>query len=123
MEHGEVLMEIKDLSVDYKSSGKAVHAVRNLNLSIHKGETFGLVGETGAGKSTTAFSILRILPELSVKSVSGEILFNGEDLRQKSSKDMRKIRGKDIAMIFQDPMTSLDPVNTVGSQICLLIHI
>ena len=103
MEHGEVLMEIKDLSVDYKSSGKAVHAVRNLNLSIHKGETFGLVGETGAGKSTTAFSILRILPELSVKSVSGEILFNGEDLRQKSSKDMRKIRGKDIAMIFRIP--------------------
>ncbi len=123
MEYGEVLMEIKDLSVDYKSSGKAVHAVRNLNLSIHKGETFGLVGETGAGKSTTAFSILRILPELSVKSVSGEILFNGEDLRQKSSKDMRKIRGKDIAMIFQDPMTSLDPVNTVGSQIEEMIRL
>lgn len=117
MENQELLMEIRNLSVDYKSADKVVHAVRNLNLRIRKGETFGLVGETGAGKSTTAFSILRILPELSVKSVTGEILFHGENLLSKNNREMRRIRGQDIAMIFQDPMTSLDPVNTVGSQI------
>ncbi|WP_313577827.1 ABC transporter ATP-binding protein [Lacrimispora sp.] len=116
-------MKIKNLLIDYKSAGKVVHAVRDLNLSINEGETFGLVGETGAGKTTTALSILRILPEISVKLVTGQIEFNGSDLLKKSRKEMRKIRGKDIAMIFQDPMTSLDPVNTVGSQIEEMIQL
>lgn len=117
MDNYQKLMKIDNLSIDYKSSHGKVHAVRNLNLSIAEGETFGLVGETGAGKSTTALSILRILPEISTDSITGQINFLGEELLQKSQKEMRKIRGKDIAMIFQDPMTSLDPVNTIGSQI------
>lgn len=123
MENSKELMTIKNLSVDYKSSDKVVHAVRNLGLSIKEGETFGLVGETGAGKTTTALSILRILPEISIKSVTGQIEFNGSDLLKKSKKEMRKIRGQDIAMIFQDPMTSLDPVNTIGSQVEEMIQL
>lgn len=117
------LMNITDLSVSYRFSDRTVHAVRNLSLSIKEGETLGLVGETGAGKTTTALSILRILPEISVKSISGQILFHGSDLLQKSQKEMRRIRGEQIAMIFQDPMTSLDPVNTVGAQIAEMISL
>lgn len=123
MESNRELMKISNLSVNYKSSNREVHAVRNLSLSIKEGETFGLVGETGAGKTTTALSILRILPEISTKSLSGQIDFNGSDLFKKSRKEMRKIRGKDIAMIFQDPMSSLDPVATIGSQIEEMIRL
>jgi len=123
MESNRELMKIKNLSVSYKSSNGTVHAVRNLSLTIKEGETFGLVGETGAGKTTAALSILRILPEISTESLAGQIIFNGEDLLKKSRKEMRKIRGKDIAMIFQDPMTSLDPVNTIGSQIEEMIQL
>ncbi len=119
MEHtsNEKLLDIRDLSVEYHSNGKIVKAVSNLNLSLKKGETLGFVGETGAGKTTTALSILRILPELPSRITSGEIWFNGENLLLKSKKEMQQIRGKEISMIFQDPMTSLDPVATVGKQI------
>ncbi|MGN0785160.1 MAG: ATP-binding cassette domain-containing protein, partial [Candidatus Aphodomorpha sp.] len=111
------LLNIQNLTVDYRSSNKTVHAVRGLNLQLRPGETLGLVGETGAGKTTTALSILRILPDVAARVLSGEILFDGKDLRTRSKKEMRQIRGRDIAMIFQDPMTSLDPVVTVGAQI------
>ncbi len=119
MEHtsNEKLLDIRDLSVEYHSNGKIVKAVSNLNLSLDKGETLGFVGETGAGKTTTALSVLRILPELPSRITGGEIWFNGENLLLKSQKEMRQIRGKEISMIFQDPMTSLDPVATVGKQI------
>lgn len=113
----EKLLDIKDLSVEYHSNDKVVKAVSNLNLSVEKGETLGFVGETGAGKTTTALSILRILPELPSRITGGEIWYNGENLLLKSQKEMRQIRGREIAMIFQDPMTSLDPVATVGKQI------
>ena len=119
MEHtsNEKLLDIRDLSVEYHSNGKIVKAVSNLNRSLDKGETLGFVGETGAGKTTTALSVLRILPELPSRITGGEIWFNGENLLLKSQKEMRQIRGKEISMIFQDPMTSLDPVATVGKQI------
>lgn len=111
------LLDIKGLDVAYHSGGKVVHAVNDLNLSLGQGETLGLVGETGAGKTTTALSVLGILPEVSVRILRGEILYKGENLLEKSEKEMRQIRGKEVAMIFQDPMTSLDPVMTVGAQI------
>ena len=116
MEHtsNEKLLDIRDLSVEYHSNGKIVKAVSNLNLSLKKGETLGFVGETGAGKTTTALSILRILPELPSRITSGEIWFNGENLLLKSKKEMQQFRGKVISMMFQDPMSSLDPVATVG---------
>lgn len=113
----EYLLNIKNLTVDYHSADRIVHAVRGLDLQIQPGETVGLVGETGAGKTTTALSILRILPEISAVIRDGQIDFEGQDLLQKGKKEMRRIRGRDIAMIFQDPMTSLDPVVTVGKQI------
>lgn len=119
----EVLLDIRGLSVDYRSSGKDIHAVRDLSLYVKSGETLGLVGETGAGKTTTALSILGILPEVSVRVRKGEVLFCDDDLLLKKAKEMRSIRGQDIAMIFQDPMTSLDPVMTVGSQIVEMIRL
>lgn len=113
----EKLLEIKNLTIEYHADDKIVHAVRNLDLDIGYGETLGFVGETGAGKTTTALGIMRILPDPPAKIISGQVLYKGEDLIAKSAKSMRKIRGKEIAMIFQDPMTSLDPVITVGKQI------
>jgi len=101
----EKLLEIKNLTVHFESFDATVHAVENLNLSLRHGETLGLVGETGAGKTTTVKSVMRILPEPPAKIVSGEILFDGQDLLKLPIKEMRKIRGKQISMIFQDPMT------------------
>ena len=97
--------------------------MENLNLSLRHGETLGLVGETGAGKTTTVKSVMRILPEPPAKIVSGEILFDGQDLLKLPIKEMRKIRGKQISMIFQDPMTSLNPVMTVAEQIAEVIRL
>ncbi len=117
------LLEIQDLWVEYRTSGGVVKAVNGLNLNVRMGETLGFVGETGAGKSTTAFSVLRILPDPPAKIVKGRILYQGEDLLGLSKKQMRMVRGKEIAMIFQDPMTSLDPVKTVADQIQEMISL
>ncbi len=117
------LLEIKNLVVQYESDDSVVHAVNGVNLSFHSGETVGLVGETGAGKTTIARSILRILPSPQAEVVSGEILFEGEDLLKLSEKEMRKIRGNKIAMIFQDPMTALNPIERVGDQIAEAISL
>ena len=119
----EKLLEIKNLTVHFESFDATVHAVENLNLSFRHGETLGLVGETGAGKTTTVKSVMRILPEPPAKIVSGEILFDGQDLLKLPIKEMRKIRGKQISMIFQDPMTSLNPVMTVAEQIAEVIRL
>lgn len=113
----EKLLEIKDLSVEYTTDEDVVKAVNHVSLSLMKGETVGLVGETGAGKTTLALSLMQLLPKVSGRISNGEILFNGEDLIKTSEDDMRKIRGEKISMIFQDPMTSLNPVLTVGDQI------
>ena len=119
----EKLLEIKNLTVHFESFDATVHAVENLNLSLRHGETLGLVGETGAGKTTTVKSVMRILPEPPAKIVSGEILFDGQDLLKLPIKEMRKICGKQISMIFQDPMTSLNPVMTVAEQIAEVIRL
>ncbi len=117
------LLEIRDLAVEYHTDDAMIYAVNSINLTIRKGETVGLVGETGAGKTTIAKSILRILPTPPAKLVSGEIFFEGEDLVKLSERDMRKIRGNKIAMIFQDPMTALNPIETVGFQIAETIKL
>lgn len=111
------LLEVQNLYVSYHSMDKRVKAVRGLSFNLDAGETLGLVGETGAGKTTTALSILRILPDIVSDIEDGKIMFCGKNLLELSKKEMRNIRGQDIAMIFQDPMTSLDPVATVGQQI------
>ena len=113
----ENILEIKDLVVEYHTDDSVIHAVNGINISVRKGETIGLVGETGAGKTTIARSILGILPTPPAKLQGGQILFNGEDMLLKSESEMRKIRGAKIAMIFQDPMTALNPIEKVGSQI------
>jgi len=119
----EPLLDIRDLWVEYRASRGIVKAVNGLNLSLAMGETLGLVGETGAGKSTTAFSIMRILPDPPAKITGGQIIYKGTDLLTLSPKEMRAVRGEEISMIFQDPMTSLDPVKTVGEQIQEMIEL
>lgn len=117
------LLEVKDLTVEYHTNSGVVHAVSHLNLSIGEGETLGFVGETGAGKTTTALSIMNLLPYPQGKILSGSIKFNGEEIIGKTKREMTKIRGDKISMIFQDPMTSLNPVMTVGEQIAEVIRI
>jgi len=111
------LLEIRNLAVEYRTDAGTIYAINGIDLSVKKGETLGLVGETGAGKTTIAKSILRILPNPQAKLVSGEIIFGGGDVLALSEREMRKIRGNRIAMIFQDPMTALNPIETVGYQI------
>lgn len=120
---GQPILEIKDLVVQYVVDKTAVEAVNGISLSLQEGDTLGLVGETGAGKTTTALSVMGLVPNPPGKIISGEILLAGEDLLKKTNKEMRKIRGKEIAMIFQDPMTSLNPVITVGDQIREVIEL
>ena len=105
----EKLLDIKDLAVHYASGKDTVKAVNGISFGLEKGESLGLVGETGAGKTTTALAIMGLVPNPPGKVVNGEILFEGEDLLQTSQADMRKIRGAKISMIFQDPMASLNP--------------
>lgn len=118
------LLEIKDLTVEYVTDEGVAHAVNNLSLMLDEQETLGLVGETGAGKTTTALSILKLLPPKIGAVRSGEILLKGENIITKKEEEMREIRGNEISMIFQDPMTSLNPVFTVGSQVAevILLH-
>lgn len=118
------LLEIQDLYVKYQSSGKTVNAVNGIHLSLEKGKTLGLVGETGAGKTSIAKAIMRILPDHATKEVSGKIIFEGEDLLSLPENKMRTIRGGKISMIFQDPMTALNPVMEVDKQIAegLALH-
>lgn len=113
----EELLNIEDLSIYYITEAGETKAVNNLNLKLGKGETLGFVGETGAGKTTTALGIMRLVPNPPGKIVSGKISFDGEDILSKTEKEMQEIRGNKISMIFQDPMTSLNPVMTVGEQI------
>ena len=118
------LIEIKDLKIYFYTEEGVVKAVEDVNLHIAKGETLGLIGESGSGKTVTSLSILKLLQEPPAKIVSGKILFDNDDLLKLKPDKMRKIRGKKISMIFQDPMTSLNPLYTVQDQIAenLRIH-
>lgn len=124
MSNEQKILEIEDLGVIYKTDAATTYAVNGISFSLGRGEALGLVGETGAGKTTTALSILRLLPERTARVTGGRITFNGENLMELSEANMRKVRGEKISMIFQDPMTALNPVITVGKQIAeaLLLH-
>jgi len=111
------LLEVRDLSTRFTTRAGTVHAVDEVSFEIRAGETLGLVGESGCGKSVTALSILRLVPEPAGRIVAGRIMFDGENLLDLSREEMRRVRGGRIGMIFQDPMTSLNPVHTVGDQI------
>ncbi|MDA8353718.1 MAG: ABC transporter ATP-binding protein [Firmicutes bacterium] len=113
----EKVLEVRDLKVSFKTYNGEVQAVRGVNFDVNKGETLAIVGESGCGKSVTSQSIMRLIPEPPGWIKSGEVLFEGKDLTQVSEKEMEDIRGKEMAMIFQDPMTSLNPTLTVGKQI------
>ena len=115
---GAPLLELRNLSTHYVSAAgtRVVRAVEDVSLTLHARETLGIVGESGSGKSTLALTMLRVLPP-AAQIVSGQMLFEGEDLVQKSEEDMRKVRGKRIAMILQDPMASLNPLFTIGDQV------
>lgn len=117
------LLEIKDLSVRYKTDSGLVKAVNHLNLRVGKGETHGFVGETGAGKTTTALSVMKLIQTPPGRITSGEIFLHDVDLMKVKEKDMFHIRGNRISMIFQDPMTSLNPILTVGDQIKEVIEL
>lgn len=123
MERKEKLLKIENLTVEYHTDEEVVHAVNNVSLEINYGENVALVGETGAGKTSIAKAILRILPQRQSRIVSGKIFVDGQDINELDEKAMRKIRGNKIAMIFQDPMTSLNPVEKVGDQIAEAIEI
>lgn len=123
MKNHDVLLSVKDLKVVYTSAGAVIHAVNGVTLEVKRGQSLGLVGETGAGKTTIAKSILRILPDPPAKVLRGEIILDGKDLLKVSEKEMRTIRGKKISMIFQDPMTALNPLMTVGDQIAEVVSL
>ena len=120
----DTILDIKNLTIHYKTDKETVKAVNGINLTLKKGESLGLVGETGAGKTTTALGIMRLVPDPPGEIISGEIIYKGENLLELNENEMRKIRGFEISMIFQDPMTALNPVLTVGDQIseAILLH-
>ncbi len=119
----DLLLDIRGLAVEYCTEDEVVHAVNGLDLHLRRGENLGLVGETGAGKTTTAYSVLQIIANPPGKITDGEIFFEGRDLLKQKIATMRSIRGNDISMIFQDPMTSLNPVYVVGDQIAEVIRL
>ncbi|MDR3258197.1 MAG: ABC transporter ATP-binding protein [Fusobacteriaceae bacterium] len=120
---GKELLKISDLTIEYIADDEVVSAVNSMSIEIHEGETLGLVGETGAGKTTSALGIMRLVPNPPGIIKNGKIEFQGKNLLNLNEEEMRNIRGNMISMIFQDPMTSLNPVMTVGEQIAEVIQI
>ena len=120
----DMLLKIENLRVEYQTDESTVYAVNGVDLELETGETLGLIGETGAGKTSIALSIMRLLPERTGKIISGRITLNGTNITKASENEMCNIRGEVVSMIFQDPMTSLNPVIEVGKQIdeVLLLH-
>lgn len=122
MEH-DIFLSIRDLVIEYTSDGQIVHAVNGVSLDLKRGTTLGLVGETGAGKTTIAKAIMRILPEPPARYSGGQVLMNGTDLLTLKESELQKLRGDKIAMIFQDPMTALNPLISVGDQIVEVLQL
>ncbi len=124
MDSQNPLLEIKELSVEFNTSEGKVYAINELNYTLGQGETLGIVGESGSGKSVSSLGIMKLIPNPPGKIVHGEILYDGKDLVNISEKEMEKIRGNEISMIFQEPMTSLNPIITCGKQIAesLILH-
>lgn len=118
------LISIENLQTQFKTDGKIVRAVDNISFSLHEKETVAIVGESGSGKSVTSLSIMRLIPNPPGEIVGGRIIFHGEDLLTLTEKKMREIRGNKISMIFQEPMTSLNPVHRIGDQIAeaIILH-
>ena len=119
----ETILEVKNLTIHYITEDGVVKAVNDISFSLDESETLGLAGETGAGKTTTALGLMGLIPEPPGKVIGGQILFHGKDLLKMSKSEMRKYRGKELSMIFQDPMTALNPVLTVGDQISEVIRL
>jgi len=119
----EALLKVKDLVVHYELETEVVEAVNNVSFEMHRGETLGIVGETGAGKTTLALSIMQLIPDPPGRVIQGKIELDGEDVLAMGKREVRQIRGKKASMIFQDPMTSLNPVQTVGKQIMEVIKL
>ncbi|MEC9283953.1 MAG: ABC transporter ATP-binding protein [Bdellovibrionota bacterium] len=120
----DTLLKIEDLNIEFHTEDRIVNAVKGISFEIPKGKTIGLVGESGSGKSVTSLSVMRLLPEPPAKIPSGKILFQGENLLEKTEEQMRRIRGNKVSMIFQEPMTSLNPLFTIGDQVAevLMLH-
>jgi len=116
--NGDVVLDVRDLHTHFFLRRGVVKAVDGVNFSLRRGEVLGLVGESGCGKSVTALSLLRLLPKAAARTVQGEVWLDGDDLLAKSDREMRRIRGRKIAMILQDPQTSLNPVFSIGDQLC-----
>ena len=123
MNTDNILLDVKKLVVQYETDDSVVHAVNDVSFTIQKGETLGLVGETGAGKTTIALSVMRLLQTPPARIVSGSVMLDGEDLSEIPVDKMRRIRGKKVSMIFQDPMTALNPLDTIGEQIPEVIQL
>ncbi|RWP78775.1 ABC transporter ATP-binding protein [Mesorhizobium sp.] len=119
----DLLLDVRNLETHFFGQDSVTRALSGISFQVKKGETLGVVGESGCGKSVTALSILRLLPKLTARTVGGEVRFRGRDLLELSNREMRQIRGDRIAMIFQEPMTSLNPVYTVGHQIAEAVQI
>ena len=117
----EAILQIRGLTVDFPSESGTVRAVRDLDLDIRAGEVLGLVGESGSGKSVTSLSMIGLLP--ATAQVSGRVLYDGKNLLELTDDEMAAYRGSDIAMVFQDPLSALNPVRTIGHQIAEAIHI
>lgn len=122
MNNQDAFLRVENLRVEYVSGGKTVHAVNDVSFDLERGKTLGLVGETGAGKTTIAKTILRILPDAQAKIAGGKVILDGQNLLELSERAMRKVRGGQVTMVFQDPMTALNPIMTVGEQIAEVIR-
>jgi len=123
MTQNQTLLSVENLSTSFFGEEGVATAVQNVSFSIEKGKTFALVGESGCGKSVTALSIMKLVPAPQGRIVGGKITFQGQNLLSLSEKQMREVRGNKIAMVFQEPMTSLNPVFTIGNQIAEAIKL
>ena len=119
----ELILDARNVGVNFKVEGGVVNAVRNVSFQLHKGETIALVGESGSGKSVTARTLMKLLTKRATILPETRITLSGQDIVAMDDRAMRKLRGNDIAMIFQEPMSSLNPVYTIGQQICEILHL